>query len=64
MGAIVFATDVEWLQKNKSKKFGGGKFLIVEGSENLETEGGGYAKVVSDDFKKTRKFIKRNIKKN
>ena len=29
----------------------GGKFLIVKGAENLETEGG-YAKEVSDDFKK------------
>ena len=28
-----------------------GKFLTVEGSENLETEGG-YAKEASDDFKK------------
>jgi NAD(P) transhydrogenase subunit alpha len=29
----------------------GGKFLTVEGSENLETEGG-YAKETSNDFKK------------
>jgi NAD(P) transhydrogenase subunit alpha len=29
----------------------GGKFLNVEGSENLETDGG-YAKEASDDFKK------------
>ena len=29
----------------------GGKFLIVEGAENLETKGG-YAKEASDDFKK------------
>ena len=29
----------------------GGKFLTVEGAENLETEGG-YAKEASDDFKK------------
>ena len=29
----------------------GGKFLVVEGAENLETEGG-YAKEASDDFKK------------
>ena len=34
----------------------GGKFLTVEGSENLETEGG-YAKETSDDFKKTRRII-------
>ena len=41
----------------------GGKFLIVDGAENLETEGG-YAKEASDDFKKARGIIKRNIKKN
>ena len=41
----------------------GGKFLTVEGSDNLETEGG-YAKEVSDDFKKTRRIIKRDFKKN
>ena len=29
----------------------GGKFLMVDGSENLETEGG-YAKETSEDFKK------------
>ena len=40
----------------------GGKFLTVEGSENLETEGG-YAKEASEDFKKTRGFTLRNIKK-
>ena len=33
----------------------GGKFLTVEGSENLETEG--YAKEASEDFKKTRATI-------
>ena len=42
---------LEWHQRNKLKV--GGKFLTVEGSENLETEGG-YAKEASDDFKKTR----------
>ena len=35
----------------------GGKFLIVEGSENLETAGG-YAKETSDEFKKTRRTFK------
>ena len=53
MGAIVFATDVGWHLKNKLKSLGG-KFLTVEGSENLETEGG-YAKEASEDFKKTRR---------
>ena len=50
MGAIVFATDVRIASKEQVESLGG-KFLIVEGSENLETEGG-YAKETSDEFKK------------
>ena len=50
MGAIVFATDVRAASKEQVESLGG-KFLTVEGSENLETEGG-YAKEASDDFKK------------
>ena len=50
MGAIVFATDVRLASKEQVESLGG-KFLTVEGSENLETEGG-YAKEVSEDFKK------------
>ena len=50
MGAIVFATDVRLASKEQVESLGG-KFLVVEGSENLETEGG-YAKEASDDFKK------------
>jgi len=50
MGAIVFATDVRIASKEQVESLGG-KFLIVEGAENLETEGG-YAKEASDDFKK------------
>ncbi len=50
MGAIVFATDVRMASKEQVESLGG-KFLAVEGSENLETEGG-YAKETSDDFKK------------
>ena len=50
MGAIVFATDVRMASKEQVESLGG-KFLIVEGSENLETQGG-YAKEASDDFKK------------
>ena len=49
MGAIVFATDVRMASKEQVESLGG-KFLTVEGSENLETEGG-YAKEASDDFK-------------
>jgi NAD(P) transhydrogenase subunit alpha len=50
MGAIVFATDVRMASKEQVESLGG-KFLTVEGSENLETEDG-YAKEGSDDFKK------------
>ena len=50
MGAIVFATDVRIASKEQVESLGG-KFLTIEGSENLETEGG-YAKEASEDFKK------------
>ncbi len=50
MGAIVFATDVRMASKEQVESLGG-KFLTVEGSENLETKGG-YAKETSEDFKK------------
>ena len=50
MGAIVFATDVRIASKEQVESLGG-KFLSVEGSENLETEGG-YAKEASSEFKK------------
>ena len=50
MGAIVFATDVRAAAKEQVESLGG-KFLTVEGFENLETKGG-YAKETSEDFKK------------
>ena len=50
MGAIVYATDVRIASKEQVESLGG-KFLTVEGSENLETEGG-YAKEASEDFQK------------
>ena len=50
MGAIVFATDVRIASKEQVESLGG-KFLTVEGSENLQTESG-YAKEASDEFKK------------
>ena len=50
MGAIVFATDVRMASKEQVESLGG-KFLTVEGAENLETEGG-YAKEATEDFKK------------
>ena len=50
MGAIVFATDVRIASKEQVESLGG-KFLTVDGAENLETEGG-YAKEASEDFKR------------
>jgi len=50
MGAVVFATDVRMASKEQVESLGG-KFLTVEGFENLETAGG-YAKEASEDFKK------------
>ena len=55
MGAVVFATDVRMASKEQVESLGG-KFLTVEGSENLETEGG-YAKEVSEDFKKKQEVL-------
>ena len=52
MGAVVFATDVRMASKEQVESLGG-KFLIVEGAENLETKGG-YAKEASEDFKKSK----------
>ena len=50
LGAIVSATDVRAASKEQVESLGG-KFLSVEGSENLETKGG-YAKEASVEFKK------------
>ena len=50
MGAIVFATDVRTAAKEQVESLGG-KFLEVEGAENLETEEG-YAKEATEKFKK------------
>jgi len=62
MGAIVFATDVRMASKEQVESLGG-KFLTVEGAENLETEGG-YAKEASDDFKKKQEnLISETLKK-
>ena len=62
MGAIVFATDVRMASKEQVESLGG-KFLTVEGIENLETEGG-YAKETSDDFKKKQEqLLKETLKK-
>jgi NAD(P) transhydrogenase subunit alpha len=55
MGAIVFATDVRITSKEQVESLGG-KFLTVDGAENLETEGG-YAKEASDEFKKKQEAL-------
>ena len=62
MGSIVFATDVRLASKEQVESLGG-KFLVVEGSENLETESG-YAKETSADFKeKQEELLKETLKK-
>ena len=62
MGAIVYATDVRIASKEQVESLGG-KFLTVEGSEDLETKGG-YAKEASEDFKKKQEeLIKETLKK-
>ncbi|MDC3036044.1 Re/Si-specific NAD(P)(+) transhydrogenase subunit alpha [Candidatus Pelagibacter sp.] len=62
MGAIVYATDVRVASKEQVESLGG-KFLMVEGSDNLETEGG-YAKETSEDFKnKQENLLKETLKK-
>ncbi len=62
MGAIVFATDVRLASKEQVESLGG-KFLIVDGAENLETQGG-YAKEASEEFKKKQEdLLKETLKK-
>ncbi len=62
MGAVVFATDVRLASKEQVESLGG-KFLTVEGAENLETEGG-YAKEASQEFKKKQEdLLKETLKK-
>ena len=52
IGAIVSATDVRIASKEQVESLGG-KFLMVEQSENLETAGG-YAKEATEEFKKNK----------
>ncbi len=62
MGAIVFATDVRMASKEQVESLGG-KFLVVEGSENLETSSG-YAKEATEEFKKKQEnLLKETLKK-
>jgi len=63
LGAIVSATDVRTVAKEQVESLGG-KFLVIEGSENLETVDG-YAKESGEDFKKRQlELLKNEVKKN
>ena len=63
LGAIVSATDVRTVAKEQVESLGG-KFLTVEGAENLETTEG-YAKEGGEDFKKKQtELLKNSVKKN
>ena len=62
LGAIVFATDVRRTSKEQVESLGG-KFLYVEGAEDLETEEG-YAKETGEEFKlKQQKLLSDTLKK-
>ncbi len=63
LGAIVSATDVRAASKEQVESLGG-KFLSVEQAEDMETTGG-YAKEVSEDYKrKQAEIMKEALKKN
>ncbi len=63
LGAIVSATDVRSASKEQVESLGG-KFLMVNVSENMETSGG-YAKEASEEYKKKQSEMMREaVKKN
>jgi len=63
LGGVVSATDVRIIAKEQVESLGG-KFLAVEGAENLETSEG-YAKEVGENFKKKQaELLKNSVKKN
>jgi len=63
LGAIVSATDVRAAAKEQVESLGG-KFLNVEGAENLETSEG-YAKEADENFKKKQAaLLKTSVQKN
>ena len=62
LGAIVFATDVRQVSKEQVESLGG-KFLSIEGTEDLETEEG-YAQEAGEEFKlKQQKLLSNTLKK-
>ena len=63
LGAIVSATDVRSASKEQVESLGG-KFLTVDKNEDMETSGG-YAKEVSDEYKKKQaEMMQEALKKN
>jgi NAD(P) transhydrogenase subunit alpha len=62
LGAVVSATDVRLASKEQVESLGA-KFVFVESDENLETEGG-YAKEVSEDYKKKQEELMKQTIKN
>ena len=63
LGGIISATDVRIAAKEQVESLGG-KFLSVEGAENLETSEG-YAKEPSANFKKKQaELLKNSVRKN
>ena len=61
LGAIVSATDVRSASKEQVESLGG-KFLTVEGTEDMETSGG-YAKEATEDYKKQTEMMQDALKK-
>ena len=61
-GAVVSATDVRAASKEQVESLGA-KFVFVESEENLETEGG-YAKEVTEDYKKKQEELMKKTVKN
>jgi len=60
LGAVVSATDVRLASKEQVESLGG-KFVFVEGEQNLETAGG-YAKEVGEDYKrKQEELLKKTL---
>lgn len=62
LGAVVSATDVRLASKEQVESLGA-KFVFVESDENLETDGG-YAKEVSESYKKKQDELMKQTVKN
>ena len=62
LGAVVSATDVREASKEQVESLGA-KFVFVESEESLETDGG-YAKEVTEDYKKKQEELMKKTVKN